>query len=178
MKKAFYLGLMTALAFTLSTSAMAESGGFFGKKKSKKSYQWGTKELISHKAFYKAHFYLDNAEEIGLTPEQQEKIRTLSADLKKEVLRNKAEIEATQIDLREELRKKKLDSIKIPSLIDKEYELKKTAGKAAIKALIDIKGTLKPEQKEKAGEIWKNTDKKKSRYSKDKGKCPYYCPLM
>jgi len=165
MQKHFFWALLLCLSLATPVSTFADHGKEW--KKGKKKTEWGTKDLLSHKVFFKANFYLKNADELSLTEEQMDKIKTIKLNLQKEVLRNNAEIKAAKLDLTNELHKKKLDSIKIPSLIDKEYELKKKMGKEAVNALIQIKKLLSPEQAEKAHELWKKKKRKmKSRYSR------------
>jgi len=165
MQKHLLWVLFLCMSFVTPVSTFADHGKEW--KKGKKKMDWGTKDLLAHKVFFKANFYLKNAEKLSLTEEQMAKIKEIKLNLQKEMLRNNAEIKAAKLDLANELHKEKLDSIKIPSLIDKEYELKKKLGKEAVKALIQIKSLLTPEQMEKAKELWKKKKRKmKSRYSR------------
>jgi len=165
MQKHLLWVLFLCLSFMTPLSTFADHGKEW--KKGKKKMDWGTKDLLSHKVFFRANFYLKNAEKLSLTEEQMAKIKEIKLNLQKEMLRNNAEIKAAKLDLSSELHKDKLDGIKIPSLIDKEYELKKKMGKEAVGALIQIKSLLSPEQVEKAKELWKKKKRKmKSRYSR------------
>lgn len=165
------LALMACLVLSLPAGVMADQSKDWKKEREKRSHSKG-KNVLAHKALWKAHFYLKNADELNLTDEQRDKIVTIKIDLKKKLIRDNAEIQATKIDLFAALHKDDLDAIKIHSTIDKKYELKKGLAKASVQAIIDLNGLLTPEQKEKTKELWKK-QRKKSRYSKDKGRCPY-----
>lgn len=155
--KTFFLTLLAALIGLVPASALADHAekgnkGFFGKK--------GGKGELACMAVGKAHFYLAHAKEIGLSDEQVNKIKSIKMDLKKKLVRDEAEVEVVKMDLMAALHTDSPDQAKINSLIDKKHEIKKNLAKASVQALFDIKGTLTPEQKEKAKELWKEGKKR------------------
>lgn len=159
--------LLTALCcFAQPGISTAGEKGFFSHKKDKKRDDtWGTKDLLTHKVYIKADFFINHAEVLGFDEEAVNKIRDIKTNLKKEDMRTKTEIDVAHIEMRNEIQKGKTNGIKVPSLIDKEYELKKKIGKEAYNSLTELDKMLSPEQKEKAQALFKEKFKK-SRYSK------------
>jgi Spy/CpxP family protein refolding chaperone len=134
-------------------------------KKCKKGLLLETKDLLSHKVYIQAQFLIEQRGALGLSDEQILKIRDLKTNLQKESLRNETEIEVALLELRNEIEKGKTNGIKVPSLIDKEYELKKKISKDGYNTLTEIEKILSAEQKQKAQALFRNQFKK-SRYSK------------
>ncbi len=164
-----FLSVTTALllGLSLSSSGLAKEDKAVSKTstKHKSGHQWETKDLLTHKAYIKSEFLVKNGQELGFDKEMINKIRDIKTNLKKEDLRNKAEIDIVHLEMRNELEKGKSNGIKVPSLIDKEYELKKKMGKEAYNSLTELDKMLNPEQKESAQALFKKKHKK-SRYSK------------
>jgi len=172
MKKVLAFALIFLLGFGVPAFSFGEKSKRCKGKKGECKAHWETKDMLSHKVFFKGRFYLKNAEALNLTEEQKEKIKSIKISLKKDLLRNNAEIETTKIDLKAALHKKPLDAVKLASIVDKEYELKKKMAKDSVQALVSIKGVLADEQKEIARALYKKHKPKKSKYSKDKGFWP------
>lgn len=155
--KTFFASLLAALIGFVPAVALADQAhkgdkGKFGKD--------GGQNVLACLAVGKAHFYLAHAKEIGLSDEQVNKIKSLKMDLKKKLIRDEAEAEVVKMDLMAALFTDQPDQAKINSLIDKKHEIKKNLAKASVQALLDIKGTLTAEQKEKAKELWKEGKKR------------------
>ena len=164
MKKVFPVALALMLFSSLSHTVVAEEN-LDKKQKLKKGLFWETKDLLPHKVYIQADFLIQQGTALGLSEEQINKIRDLKTNLQKESLRNEAEIDIALLELRNEIEKGKTNGIKVPTLIDKEYELKKKMSKDGYNALTEIDKLLTPEQKQKAQELFKNKFKK-SRYNK------------
>lgn len=169
MNRLFPLVGALILSLSLSQAGFAEKSkdGSSFKHKQKKERRWETKDLLSHKAYIKAEFLVKNGQELNLDQELVNKIRDIKTNLKKEALRTRAEIDIVHIEMRNELEKGKTNGIKVPSLIDKEYELKKKIGKEAYNSLTELDKLLSAEQKEQAKMLFQKKFKK-SRYSKKK----------
>lgn len=130
-------------------------------------------DILACKVNHKADFYTAHAKQIGLSKEQVEKIRNLRLEFNKNRVKESADVEALKMDIMAELRQDAPDQAKINSLIDKKYSIKREMAKAAVQALLEIKGTLSPEQKEKAKELFETG--KKGKFLGGKKYCPP-CP--
>jgi hypothetical protein len=126
--------------------------------------QGGHGERLEDKFFMKAHFYLDKKDELGLSEEQVNRIKNLKVNLKKELIKNEAEVDIVAVDIKARLMDDKINAGDINALIDKKYEFKKTAAKATVTSFAELKTVLNDDQKEKAKGIWEAKSKS--------GKCP------
>lgn len=115
--------------------------------------------------FLKAHFIAMNADEIGLSDEQLEKIMALKLNVKKSLIKAKADIETYALDIKNELTKDEINVNSLNGLIDKKYALKTQKAKDLIKAYADLKKLLTDEQKKMLKDIWMGA-------MKGKVKCP------
>jgi len=101
----------------------------------------------------KAHFYLENAKELGLSEEQKTKISDLKLKVKKSMTMKDAEIDVAGMDVVELMGKDEMDMNAVNTAIDRKYELKKAEAKEAAAALVELKGVLTKEQLQKAKDI-------------------------
>lgn len=138
---------------------MAEDGRGKGKG------HYGKKGDLQGKLMKKAHFILKNKEELGLTDEQVDKVKTLKIETKKSLIRQKADIAIIAIDIKAALWEDTIDKVAIGKLIDQKYDLKKASAKTLVGAYADMKSVLTDEQKEKCKELFK------SKIKEWKGKC-------
>ncbi len=131
---------LTILALALSLSvprAWANHGGGYGGR--------GGHDLGA-KFFWKAHMLMENKEALGLSADQADAIHQLKIDVKKEWLRQSAEIEIAEIDIMSALKTEKPDVDAVNQLIDKKYELKKALSKTIVSSLVKLKSTLDQKQ--------------------------------
>jgi hypothetical protein len=154
-------GLMI-LALTVAVSvpgAYAEGGscckgmhGMHGKK------HGGDGGSLEKKFFKKAHFLLENGDELGLTPEKVEAIKALKMETKKTLIRQDAEIEIAGMDIKAALYNFPVDIEAVNALIDQKYELKKQKAKATAGAIAKLKAELTKEQYDKLVTLWKGRE--------------------
>ncbi|MBI4845901.1 MAG: Spy/CpxP family protein refolding chaperone [Candidatus Omnitrophica bacterium] len=105
--------------------------------------------------FKKAHMLVTKGECAGLSEEQLKQIKELKISVKKDIIRNKAEIEIVDLDIESELWAEEIDQKQVNKLIDKKYELKKETAKLLIDAYVKLKKIITPEQKEALKNLYK-----------------------
>ncbi len=93
------------------------------------------------------------AEEVGLSEEQIEKLKEGHDELRKELIKTRAEFELAGIDQVKELRKKELDVRSLMKAVERCGELRTEMAKTQIKLLLLVRKTLTSEQIEKAREV-------------------------
>jgi len=147
-----------AAVFSLSSAyspALANHGHGQGKgycSKCGSSEKWG----MNDKFFGKAHFLLENKDEIGLSEAQVKDIKDLKMNVKKMLIRQEAEIDIIALDIKSGLMGHPVDVNALNTLIDKKYELKKDKTKQLVQAYAQLKNGLSKPQYEKMKEIWKS----------------------
>ena len=80
-------------------------------------------------------------------------------EMKKKLIRQKAEVKVILIDMKKEFMKDTLDIKQTSKLIEEKYEIKKDIAKGIVSSYKKVKDSLSKEQKSKLKEEW----------SKDKG---------
>ncbi len=145
MKKQMWTILLFCACSLASPRAFAEDGMMSGCKMMHKMDKMGPEEKFYQKAF----FLLSNADEIGLTDDQAEKIRALKLKVKKSLIMEDAQIETLALDISDALAADQADTKKIDSLVDKKYELKKQRTKEIIQGYLDLRSILTKDQQEK-----------------------------
>lgn len=110
---------------------------------------------LAAKFMEKAHFFLDNQQEIGLSEEQVKTIKQLKMERKKAFIRQKAEYEVFGIDLKMKLYESPLDVDGINGMIDQFSASMANGSKETVAALAELKSVLDDTQMAKAKEIWK-----------------------
>lgn len=88
-------------------------------------------------------------EELGITDEQLESLKTIKNTVKKDIIMKKAEIEVISVDIKAALEVDDIDVTAVNALIDKKYEIKKAKAKITVEALAKLKNVLTPAQKDK-----------------------------
>lgn len=156
MKWKIVIGISLIFAFVLVFLMPATHADGCRKKE---EYGWG----IESKMFYKAHFILKNQEELKLSDEQITKIKGLKIETKKNLIKQKAEIEIVALDIKAEMWKDTIDVAAINKLIDQKYELKKAKAKFLVEAYAKLKDILTEEQKNKLKGICKTHKKEKGK---------------
>ena len=95
------------------------------------------------------------AEKLGLTEEQQAKIKELSEAQRKDAKENQQKLQAAMEKQFELLKAEKVDEAAVMAAIEETFERRKIIAKAQAKRLIGIKAVLTPEQVSKALELTK-----------------------
>jgi len=104
------------------------------------------------------------AEKIGLTQEQQDKIKEIGKETRKGMDELHKQLGATMKKQAELLKAEKVDEAAVMAEIDKAFDVRKEMAKRQTKRIIQIKAILTPEQVAKALEEVKNRPK----HEKDK----------
>ncbi|MGC1872755.1 MAG: periplasmic heavy metal sensor [Acidobacteriaceae bacterium] len=94
-------------------------------------------------------------EQIGMTPEQAQKIRTETFDFQKTQIRNRADVQVKMLELRELLTAQNPDRAAINSKLEEVSAARLTQAKAAINFHLDMRTALTPDQKLKLQELRK-----------------------
>jgi Spy/CpxP family protein refolding chaperone len=108
---------------------------------------------LDTKIFHKIHLALKNQEELGISDEQYEKLKTLKANTQKDLIKRKAEIDIIGVDMKSKLKEDTIDTKSINKLIDQKYELKKAKAKALVEAYAAFQNILTDDQKKKLKDI-------------------------
>jgi len=164
MKKLYGLLVIGVIVSTVMfTQARADEGscckemmrGKYGKMEQK----MGLDDMFA----YKAHFIMENSDELGITEEQAGKIKALKYGAKKNKIKNDAEVELLVLDIKQALEKETIDLNATNALVDKKYSLKSQAAKDSIAACAELKKILTKDQQKKMKEIWVKEMKEKDK---------------
>jgi len=122
--------------------------------------------------FHKARMILSHAAELGLSDDQISKIKALEYDFKKNLIKEKADIQLLGLDIRQALRKDEVDVKTVNSLIDQKYVLKAQEAKQIVQACLDLKKILSKEQAKELKELrpWNTMGRMHRRGEMRKGK--------
>jgi len=104
---------------------------------------------LDTKNFDKVRRALKSQEELGISDEQYEKLKTLKTNTKKDIIKRKAEIDIIGVDIKSKLGEDTIDTKSINKLIDQKYELKKARAKALVEAYAAFQNILTDDQKKK-----------------------------
>ncbi|MBN1688825.1 MAG: hypothetical protein JW893_06960 [Candidatus Omnitrophica bacterium] len=96
---------------------------------------------------------MKNQEALGLSDEQLDVIKKLKWDLKKEMIKQTAEIDVLEVDIDAALYEDTVDMEKVGGLIDQKYEYKKAKAKTIAGAVAELKKILTEEQLAKLKEL-------------------------
>ena len=140
---AFVLVILFSTGFVSSVSADS----------SRKGYYHGD---LKDKFFRKAHFMLENSDELGLSDEQTGKIIQLKIETKKNLIRQEADIAIAAIDIKSKLMEDKIDVDAVKPLIDKKYAYKKAKAHSLVDSFSKLKATLTDEQRQNLHRLWKS----------------------
>jgi len=146
--------LLVALLVAVSLPGAVQAAGY-GCAKGGHGYKKGKHKGFEMEIFHKAHFILKNQEELGLSEEQVERIKGLKIEVKKELIKRRAEIEILAVDIKAKMHEGEIDIKAVNKLIDKKYELKKEKAKYLIKTYVELKSILTEEQKQSLKAIWR-----------------------
>lgn len=139
MNKKVLFSVFTLAMFTLGSAAVfACGGGRCG------MHRGG--EGLEGKFFWKAHEMQEHRQEIGLSDEKADSIKKLASETRKNLIRQQAELEIIEIDLKEKLHANPVDVQGANDLVDQKFEIKKTMLKGLVDSLAKLKGTLTTDQ--------------------------------
>lgn len=146
MKKFVTALLITFLAFP-AASSYADHGR---SSEGKGEYQCP----ITEKFMKKAHFILENKDEIGLSEEQAKTIQALKLKVKKGAIRQGADLEMLMLDVEGKMMEDQVDVEGISAMIDEGFGLVSDSTKEVVSDYAKLKATLTPEQMTKLKSIW------------------------
>lgn len=120
--------------------------------------RWGNGEwgrMHGHHEFMLARMANNPAfrERIGMTPEQAQKIRTETFDFRKAEIRNRADVQVKQLELRQLLSAETPDRSAINSKLEEISAARLAHAEAAINFHLDMRAALTPDQKLKLHEM-------------------------
>jgi len=107
----------------------------------------GEDQCIKEMYFHKVMFLLSQKEELDLKDEQVQAIKDIRYEIKKKLIEGEPQLKLAMLDMKEELRKDKVNMDRLNALIDVKMEAKKTLAKAVLKAMVDTMSLLTPEQR-------------------------------
>ena len=152
-RKVMSLGLFVFLLAVFSASALYARDYSHGKKE-------GHGYDLEKKVLDKMHLAISNQEELALSEDQSQKIKTLKIATKKDLIKRKAEIDLLAIDIKSKLSEDTIDIEGANKIIDQKYELKKAKAKALVETYAKFKGILTDEQKKKLKNVCSKSHKK------------------
>ncbi|MFQ5952192.1 MAG: Spy/CpxP family protein refolding chaperone [Candidatus Omnitrophota bacterium] len=148
MKKLGVLTLLVVLAVCFSVPAGYAD---YGKKYCKKTKHY---DGLKEKFFYKAHFILNNEDELGLSEKQVDLIRDLKVKTKKDLINKQAQIDLLGVDIKTMMWEDPMDLDTINGLIERKFAIKEEKTKNLVNAYAKLKGILSEEQKTKLKKLW------------------------
>ncbi|MDD5078385.1 MAG: hypothetical protein PHQ84_05230 [Candidatus Omnitrophica bacterium] len=158
--KLLAVGIFALLVFSMPALADDTSYhpgarmGMGGRMMGQGSGRMGNKMDPAAMFYYKTRLIMENADELGLSPDQIEQVRMLKMKVKKNQIKNNADVELLAIDIKEELKKDQINVNKINAMIDKKYGVKAREAKTVVRACADLKNILNKNQTAKLREIW------------------------
>ena len=154
MKKFTIVSLVAFFVITLPT--LAYTDGDCKKMKHK--------DNLEEKVFKKAHMIMKNKDELRLSENQITEIKKIKVNAKKDLIRQKAEIDVISVDIKSRLWDETIDVSGINKLVDQKYDLKKEKTKSLIAAYAELKKILSEEQKGILKELMHHKERMKMRH--------------
>lgn len=114
---------------------------------------------IVKKLMKKAGFYLENAEAIGLSDDQVNQIKAIKLDAKKEMILGGAQMQVAMLEMESKLKSDTVDVEAFGQMIDKNLAEMGAGAKKMVQFYAALKQILTVDQKKKAKEIWKASEK-------------------
>ncbi len=143
MKRIATIFVVALCALALVSSASFADQCSMGKAKK------GNDEMF----FHKAHLALAKAKELGLTDDQVSKIKALEYTIKKNLIKEDADIKSLGLDIKQAIEKDTVDTNAVNNLIDQKYALKAAKAKEAVQAYANLKQVLSKDQYNKLKEM-------------------------
>ena len=145
--------ILVSLLMILAVSFCVPAGyADYGSKYCKKDKKY---DGLQEKIFYKAHFILNNEEELNLSKKQVRTIKDLKITLKKNIINMQAQIDLLGVDIKTEMWEDPMNIETINSLVEEKYTIKKEKTKTLIDAYSKLKGVLNEDQKKTLKKLWK-----------------------
>jgi len=119
------------------------------------------KKCMGKKVIKKIKMIYENQEALKVSDAQLDKLKEIKIDLKKSMIKKKAEIDLAKVDVKTLLYDDPVDVQAINALVDKKYDLKAEKTKVAVAAYAEFKKVLSVEQKEALKKICKEEKKRK-----------------
>lgn len=94
----------------------------------------------------KAYFLMQQEEALDLSEEQVQAIQAIKSEVKKSKIRHQADIDVLDLDIREKVRGKTVDTGSVQKLIDEKYDSEKAFQKNMVDSLAKLKGVLNEKQ--------------------------------
>ena len=107
----------------------------------------------------KSHFFLENAQEIGLSDEQVTAIKAMKTQVKKWEIQQMAGMQIGMMDMEEKLHANPVDVEGLNAMIDQGMADMGKGAKELVATYAKLKAVLTPEQMTKAKAIWKKSEK-------------------
>ena len=118
--------------------------------------QWGMKGGDFESQFFiKSFMILRNDEGLGLTDVQKGEIRGLVHEVKKNTIRQNAEIEILDLDITQAMHGNAVDPMAVNKLVDQKYELEKAKAKSLVEGIARLKKSLTEDQQTKLKGLFK-----------------------
>jgi len=139
MKKLMLVALGVVLAVGMIASpVLAKDCGCEKKDREKK--------CMGKKVIKKIKMIYQNQEALKVSDAQLDKLKMIKIDLKKSMIKKKAEIDLVKVDAKSLLYEDIIDVTAVNALIDKKYDLKAQKAKDAVAAYVEVKKVLSEDQ--------------------------------
>ncbi len=148
-----YLIACTGVLFLVLTMSLSKAYANHGHHES------GFGDGLDGMFFMKAHAILENHDELGLSEDAVKAIKSLKLETKKALIRQDAEIEVVDLDIKTKLHDYPVEVEAVDKLVDQKYELKKAKAKNLVEALAKLKGALTKDQYDKLHKLWESREK-------------------
>ncbi len=114
----------------------------------------GKGESLEDKFMDKASFIMMNKDELGVTEEQERKVKDLKLELRKTLIKKQAEIDLLALEIKSGLWEDTVDTAALSKLIEQKYGLKKDKAVAVVEAYANLKKILTKEQMANMKKLW------------------------
>lgn len=99
--------------------------------------------------FHRFHSIIKNQDSLNISDKQISKIKELKISIKKDLIKQNAEIDIVKLDMKLKLWDEAIDKKGLNKLIDKKFDLKKDKEKLLVDTYIELNNILTGEQKKK-----------------------------
>ena len=140
--------LLTASSATLYADHGGKSCSVCGTSES--SGEWD----LEDKFFNKTYFISENASQLGLSDAQKNDIETLKMNVKKMIIRQDADIDIADIDIKTKMHDYPVDGKVLEALVAQKADLEKAKAIQIAQAYTQLKNGLTQPQYDKMKELW------------------------
>lgn len=152
-KRLFTVIALAVAAMLAAAPAFADHGGY--KKACPVGDQGATKCPVTEKFMQKASFFLEHKDEIGITDEQEMRIKALKMGVKKKYIQQTADMEIFMLEITDKMSQPKVDVEGLNALVDEGSAKMAASTKEVIASYAELKGVLSEDQMAKVKEIWR-----------------------